>query len=250
MVLLLSGCGWNGTPTRANDFVPLTSIEITAVSPTIAAGTSTKLSVKGNFSGLFTRDITGQAVWSSDSPNVAGFITAASPNRVTGLVPGTAVLTATVGSVSATFKLTVSSATITTLTITPSAPTLAKGLNTRFTVSGAFSDSTTQDLTNDVTWSSSVPAVATVSDAAGSKGFAQALAVGTSTITATLNGKSGTTLLTVKEPVLQSITLSPANPSILTLSTGSFQATGHYSDGSTADAASAMLDYLHERSGA
>jgi len=242
-VLLLSGCGWDGTPTRSNDFAPLTSIEIVAVSPTIAvshtiaAGTSTTLSVKGNFSGLFTRDITDQAVWSSDSPAVA----TVSQDRVTGHVPGTATLTATVGSVSAAFNLTVSPSAVTVLTITPAAPTIAKGLSTTFAVSGTFTDLTTQDLTYDTVWASSAPTVATVSNDAGSKGFAQGLAAGTSTITATFDGVSATALLTVTEPVLKSITISPANPSILTLSTGSFKATGTYSDGSTPDITSLVV---------
>ncbi|MDD2308453.1 MAG: Ig-like domain-containing protein [Desulfuromonadaceae bacterium] len=236
-VLLLSGCGWDGTPTRNNDFTPLTSIEIVAVSPTIAvshtiaAGTSTTLSVKGNYSGMFTRDITDQAVWSSDSPAVA----TASQDRVTGHVHGTAALTATVGSVSATFKLTVSPATITALTITPAAPTIAKGLSTHFAVNGTFTDLTAQDLTFDAAWTSSAPNVATVSNDAGSKGFAQAIAAGTATISATFDDVSATALLTVTEPVLKSIALSPANPTFLTLSTGSFKATGTYSDGSTPD---------------
>jgi hypothetical protein len=234
IMLALSGCGWNGTPTRSNDFTPLTSIQIIAVSPAIAAQTSTKLSVTGNFSGLFTRDITDQVVWSSDTPTVA---TVVSPNRVTaGLVPGTAILTATVGSVSATFTLTVSSATVTAMTITPANPSIAKGLNTQFAVSGTFSDGTTQDLTFDVTWASSNSAVATVvSNAVTSNGLAQTLAAGTSTISATFESISAATLLTVTVPVLQSITVSPANPSILSLSTGSFKSTGTYSDGSTAD---------------
>jgi hypothetical protein len=237
IVLMLSGCGSGGTPTRHNDFTPLTSIEIVAVAPAIAAGSSTRLSVIGNFSGLFTRDITDQVLWSSDSPAVAGFVTASSPSRVTGHSPGTARLTATVGVVSATFELTVSSASLTALTITPAAPTIAKGLSGQFAAIGTFSDSTTQDLTLDVSWASSDPAVATVSDAAGSKGLAQALAAGTTTISATFpfNGLSGTTLLTVTVPVLQSITVTPANPSLLTLSSTSFKATGNFSDGTNAD---------------
>jgi hypothetical protein len=236
-LLLLSGCGFDGTPTRHNDFVPLTSIEITAVSPTIAASTSTTLSVKGNFSGLFTRNITDQAVWSSGSTAVADFVTPSSPNRVTGRIPGTAILTATVGGVTSTFTLTVSSATVTALTISPAAPIISKGLTTQFSASGTFSDSTTQDLTFDATWASSAPAVATVSDAAGNKGLVQTLAAGTSTISAAFGGVSGTTLVTVTEPVLQSITVTPANPSLLSLSTStwSFQATGNYSNGTTAD---------------
>jgi hypothetical protein len=225
-MLLLSGCGWDGTPTRNNDFTPLTSIEIVAVSPAIAVshaiamGTSTTLSVKGNYSGMFTRDITDQAVWSSDAQAVA----TASQDRVTGHVPGTATLTATVGSVSATFNLTVSPATVTALTITPASPTIAKGLSTHFAVNGTFTDLTAQDLTFDAVWASSAPNVATVSNDAGSKGFAQAIAAGTATISATFDDVSATALLTVTEPVLKSIALSPANPTFLTLSTGSFKA--------------------------
>ncbi|HEY5974675.1 MAG TPA: Ig-like domain-containing protein, partial [Geobacteraceae bacterium] len=235
VLLLLAGCGWDGTPTRSNDFTPLTSIVIVATPPTIAAHTSTRLAVIGNFSGQFTRDVTDQATWSSDAPTVAEFATAAEPNRVTGRAPGSAILTATVGSVSSTFALTVSSATVTALAITPADPSIAKGLNTQFDVSGTFSDATTQDLTFDANWVSSDPGVATVSDAVGSKGLVQTLAAGTSTITATFDGISGTTLLTVTQPVLQSITVTPANPSILAISSVNFRAVGNFSDGSVAD---------------
>ncbi len=236
ILLVLSGCGWDGTPTRNNDFTPLTSIEVVADSASIAAHTSTKLTVKGNFSGLYTRDITDQATWSSSSLAVADFDDAVSPNRVTGFSPGTAVLTATVRGVSASVNLTVSSATITTLTITPADPSLANGLKTQFALSGLFSDSTTQDLTFDAVWESSAPEVATVSNAAASKGLAQSHAVGNATISATFDGVSGTTLLTVTEKELKSIAVTPANPTISGLSkTATFTATGTYSDGSTAD---------------
>lgn len=234
MLLLLSGCGWSGTPTRENDITPLTSISISADLPTIAKHTSTRLKVEGNFSGLFTRDITDQVVWTSDKPLVAGFVSASGPNRVTGLSPGTAVLTATMGGVSSPFTLNVSDVDVTALTITPADPTIAKGLSTQLAVRGTFGG-TTQDLTFDAGWASSAPDVAAVSDVPASKGFVSAIAGGTATITATFGGFSGTVLLTVTEPVLQSITVTPANPSILTLSGGTFQATGHYSDGTDPD---------------
>ena len=141
-VLLLSGCGWDGTATRPNDFATLTSIQIVPASTTIAAGTSTRLTVIGSYSGQFTRDVTDQATWSSDNTAVAGFVTASNPNRVTGIAPGSAILKATVGGLSATSHLTVSSATIQTVTITPSAPIIAKGLSTQLSASGTFSDGT------------------------------------------------------------------------------------------------------------
>ena len=236
ILLVLSGCGWDGTPTRNNDFTPLTSIEVVADSASIAAHTSTKLTVKGNFSGLYTRDITDQATWSSSSLAVADFDDAVSPNRVTGFSPGTAVLTATVRGVSASVTLTVSSATITTLTITPADPSIANGLTTQFALSGTFSDATIQDLTFDAGWASSAPEVATVSNAAASKGLAQSHAVGEATISATFDGMSATTLLIVTEKELKSIAVTPANPTITGLAkTETFTATGTYSDGSTAD---------------
>ena len=238
MVLFLSGCGWNDTPTRQNDFIPLTSIVITAVSPTIAAGTSTKLTATGNYSGQFTRDITDQVVWSSASPAVADFKYSTAPNRarVSGVTVGSAILTATLGSISSPgLTLTVSGATITGLTVTPASLTLAKGLTNPFTAAGTFSDSTTQDITFDVAWSSSDVTVATVSDDIASKGSAKAIAVGTATFTATFGSKSGTAAVTVTEPVLQSIAVSPQAPSVLSISTASFTAIGTYSDGTTPD---------------
>lgn len=240
LLLLLTGCS-SESPTRPNDFTPLTSIQIVpadqaiAASRSIAAHTSTKLTVIGDYSGLFPRDITDQAVWSSDAPAVAAFVTPGFPSRVTGLAPGSAVLTATVGGVSTTFTLTVTSATATALTVTPAAQTLPKGLTAQFAATGTFSDGTTQDITFDADWGSSAPGVATVGNVAGSKGLAQGVAAGTATIGATFGAASNTALLTVTEVVLQSIAVAPANPSILSLSTGKFTATGTYSDGTTAD---------------
>jgi len=234
-LLFLAGCGMNGSPTRQNDFVPLTSIEVVAVPQKIAANTSIKLSVIGNFSGAFTRDVTSEATWTTDAPAVAAFVTGASPNRVTGLAPGSALLTATVGSVKGTFDLTVTSATVTAVAVTPANPTISTGQNAQFAASGTFSDGTTQDVTFDAAWASSMPGIATVGDDVASKGYARALTVGTTTISATFAGVSGTALLTVTEPVLQSISVAPGNPSVLSLSTAALTATAHYSNGTTAN---------------
>jgi hypothetical protein len=236
-MLLLTGCGWNGTPTRANDFTPLTSIEISAVTSTIAAGTSTTLKATGNFSGQFTRDITNQVSWSSGS-TVASFPFPAYPNRVkAGAAAGTAALTASMGGITSTsYTLTVSSATITGLVISPATPVKAKGLTTQFSALGTFSDTTNQDLTFDVTWSSSDITKVTVSDTVGSKGLALAVAEGSATITAAFGASSDSTVMTVTPPTLQSIAVTPANSTLSGLSkTQQFTAIGTYSDGTTAD---------------
>jgi len=49
--------------------------------------------------------------------------------------------------------------TLTSIAVTPSAPTLAVGATQQFTATGTYSDGSTQDLTPQVTWASSSPAV-------------------------------------------------------------------------------------------
>ena len=70
------------------------------------------------------------------------------------------------------------------LTIAPATATIAAGLLQQFTATGSFSDSSPQDLTRSVTWSSNNEPVATI--VAGD--LATGVADGTATITATLAG--------------------------------------------------------------
>src|SRR5262249_15781773 len=70
------------------------------------------------------------------------------------------------------------------LSISPQTPSVAKGSKQQFSATGSYTDGSTQDLTTQVTWASSMTNVATISNAAGSQGLATTLAVGTTTISA------------------------------------------------------------------
>lgn len=252
MALLVSGCGSDGTPTRKNDFTPLTSITITAEYSTIAANTSARLTVTGHFSGYFDQDVTNEATWVSNAPTVA---TVTSTNRVKGgIVAGNAELaelTATVRGITAKIPITVSPATISSIAIVPptsSVPLVPKGMTQQFAAIGTFSDSTTQVITFDAAWTSSDSAIATVSDLESSKGLATAVAAsGTSTISATFNSGGGgadvigSAGMTVTAPVVKTITVSPPNPTVLSVATRQFTATGTYSDGTVADITTLVL---------
>ena len=168
-MLLLSGCGWNGTPTREDDFSPVTSITISADYSTIATGTSTRLKATGHVSGLGTRDITDKVTWASDTATVAAFNSTVFPSRVKGVAAGSAIVTATMGTLSATYTLTVTPATISNIAVTPATPKVPKGLIQQFKAVGAFSDNTTQDITLDAAWSSSAADIATISNDESSK---------------------------------------------------------------------------------
>ena len=114
--------------------------------------------------------------------------------------------------------------------MTPASPSIAVGTTQQFTATGLFSDNSTENITNQVTWASATPSVATIS----TTGLATALATGTSSITASLSGITGSTMLTVTPPLsLQSITVTPANPSIAVGTTEQFTAIGTFSDNST-----------------
>jgi hypothetical protein len=82
------------------------------------------------------------------------------------------------------------------ITVTPATPILPSGATVQFIATGMFNDNSTQVL-QSVNWSSSETSVATISNDATNHGTANALAVGTSTITATAGSISGSTVLSV-----------------------------------------------------
>jgi hypothetical protein len=96
----------------------------------------------------------------------------------------------------------VTPARLVSITVTAANPTIAMGASTHFTATGIRSDNTVLDLTNQVSWTSSVPGVALISAA----GLATALAPGQSSIIASFQGVTGSSVLTVSEPPL--VTLS------------------------------------------
>jgi uncharacterized protein YjdB len=82
------------------------------------------------------------------------------------------------------------------IAVTPSAASVLVGGTQPFTATGTYSGGGTQNLTNQVSWASSSPSVATVSSA----GLATALSAGDSTISATQGAVSGGASLTVSPP--------------------------------------------------
>ena len=124
---------------------------------------------------------------------------------------------------------------LTSVTVTPANPSIQFGTAQQFVATGKFSNGGSQDLTASVAWNSSVPAVATISNAPGTQGMATSVAQGSSTITATLNSTSGSTILTVTPPPLVSIAVNPSNGTVPVGRGMQFHATGTYADNSTKD---------------
>jgi uncharacterized protein YjdB len=97
----------------------------------------------------------------------------------------------------ATINYTVTAPVLQSIAVTPANPSIAAGTTKQFTATGTYSDNSTQNLTNQVTWASSNTAAATVDNT----GLATGTATGTASISATLGAQTGSTTLTVTAPV-------------------------------------------------
>ena len=120
--------------------------------------------------------------------------------------------------------------TLSSISVTPANTSISVNGTQQFTATGLYSDGSTANVTPSVTWASSNSGVATVA----ASGIGTGVSVGSTSITATMGGVSGSTALTVTALMLTSITVTPANPSFANGSTQQFIATANYSNGSTA----------------
>ncbi|MBI5499403.1 MAG: Ig-like domain-containing protein [Deltaproteobacteria bacterium] len=214
----------------------LTSIAVTPATPTLPATFSLQFTATGTYSDATTADITNDPliVWTSATTAVAT-MSGATKGLATAVAPGASVITAAVGSVSGNTTLTVNSATLVSISITPQPATVQVGATRQFTATGNFSDGSTMPLTTLVTWASGDVSRATISNAAGSNGLATGVApVASVSITATRGSIVGAGTLSVTNPLtLQSIAVTVVPTTIPVGLTGQATAIGTYSDGVT-----------------
>jgi trimeric autotransporter adhesin len=184
--------GIKGTTGVTITSMTIQTLAIQPTNPTMAAGTKLQLSLIGTFSDGTTQiDLTASARWQTS--NYADAVIDRQ-GVATGVAAGSVTVTGSInGQGSATTTLTVSNATVQSISVTPANPTIALGSSQQFAASGSFSDGSTQDITSVVTWTSATPTVAVVDKT----GVAASASHGTANINATLSGITGSTLLTV-----------------------------------------------------
>ncbi|HEX7488209.1 MAG TPA: Ig-like domain-containing protein, partial [Anaeromyxobacteraceae bacterium] len=215
--------GSPGSPT-------LQSVALAPTTVTMPTGAQKQLALVGSYSDSTTAPITSGVSWSSSNPSVAnlsggGLVIATSDSTSA----GTTTITASVGGLSAQASVTVTGATLQSVTVTPPSATISIPVIQTFAAIGHYSDGTTAPLVH-CTWSASPESVALVDDA----GFAHGVTTGGPvTITAVDNssGLSGSATLTIAAPVLVSITVRPGVASVPVGFDRSFTVTGQYSDG-------------------
>ncbi len=192
-----------------------------------------------NFDDNTTGDVTTTATWSSSATGVATTPVLIDGRAWTTIVGnGNAVLSAAQGgkaSASSPASTVYGAAlTLNAITVSPPVTTRAKGFTQQYQASGLFTgggcEPTTRDLTRLVTWSSSIPAVAPISNAAGAKGLATAATPGTTTVTAMLGLTSGAAQLVVSTACLQQVRIEQVNPVWPSKVQVPLSVVGYYSD--------------------
>jgi len=206
---------------NANATITVTPVPVGTV--TVAPSSSSIVVLQTAQLTPTVKDLNGVVVtnrvvtWSSNNP---AFVSVSSTGVVTGLVPGSATITATSEGKSGTATVSVTLAPVATVTVTPPSANVTQGQTQA--LSATLKDASGNTLTGRaITWSTSTPGVATVS----SSGVVTAVAVGTATITATSEGKTGTSMITVTPIPVATVTVSPSSSSVKIGNTKALSAT-------------------------
>lgn len=180
--VMMAGCGGGSDP-----IVPIATVTVSPPTTTVAFGGTTQLAANTLDAGGAV--LGGRAVtWSTSNASVA----TVAAGLVTGVSTGTATITATSEGKSGFATITVSPPPVASVTVTPANPTISEIDTLRLTAQLRATDNTV--LTGrTVTWSSATPTVATVN----ANGRVTGISPGTTVVTATSEGKSGTVTVTV-----------------------------------------------------
>jgi 6-phosphogluconolactonase (cycloisomerase 2 family) len=209
----------------------LTALAVTPGSASLVAGLTRQFTATATFSDGQQIDVTAIADWTSSDPSVATVSNATrTPGLAEGRAPGSVTITARFGAFAASATLTVTPATVVSVSVTPPTASDQVGNSVTFTATATLTDGTRPDVSAQATWASGAPAVATVNGP-----VATAVSPGTAPITASFGGQTGQATLTVTAAVLQSIEVRPANATLAIGSDEQYTAIGHYDDGATAD---------------
>lgn len=198
---MINGVSLEATEPLRVSSAAVIGLEVQSMGDTIAAGLQTQFVAAANLTDGTSFDVTDNDLiqWQSNQPGIASVSNqAGSKGLVTGQTVGTAAIMAS-GTLDGTAftgsaPVTVSSAVVTNLELTPADASVTVGGKVQFQAMATLSDGSNQEVTDDDTilWSSDAPAVAPISNASGSRGEASGLSEGVALITASLGGVTST----------------------------------------------------------
>lgn len=206
----------------------LVSIAVSASHPSLPLGNSEQLAATGTFTDSSTKDITSSVTWSSSAP---GVISVSSGGAIQTKSVGSAAILASSSNITGSTNLSVSAAALVGINISSASESLPVGETLQLSAIGTLTDGSTQDLTSTVGWASSSPQVLSVR----SSGVVSGMSIGTAGVSASSGSITAVKSLSVSAPVLSSMQLAPAGPTVPLGSSLQLTITGTFSDGSTQD---------------
>lgn len=229
--------GVTGTATvTVTDPVRPRSVRVTPSPASAALGSPLQLAATAVYDDGSTRAVTTAATWASSDTGVAVVSSASgSQGLATTWSAGVCTISATYQGVTGSSALTVKGATIRSIRITPASPSMPLGYVQQLAAIATYTDSTTADVTAQASWSSSAPGVVSVGDTAGDRGMARAIAAGSATVRAQLQGTTGSTVVTAADVTLKGIAISPATVTTTVNGIVQLSASGTFSDGIARD---------------
>ena len=215
-------------------------IDLSATASTLAAGTKAQLTAVASYSDGSSQNITPLVSWSSSDSDVA---TVSTSGEVTAVSPGTAVITGSFAGQISTLTVTVTAATVSAIQISTPLTSLALGTNGQLKALATYSDDTLVDVTGQINWSSSAPALVSVD----ANGQIKALAVGSAVISGSLGGTSATINIAATAATLTGLTIDPI-PNLASGNQAQLKATASFSNLTSQDV-SALVNWQSDNTG-
>lgn len=204
------GTGSVSTPTGAT----LTAVQVAPANPVMTVGQSIKLNITGVYSDNSQQDASFTCQCNSSNPDVVSFDD--TTDIATALKSGTSTITALNPSsgISGSTIITVSNASLVSITLTPANPVMAVGQRVKLSMTGTYSDNSSQDVSSFCQCTSSNPDIVSFDDQTE---FATAIKTGTATITCNdqSTGISGSAIITVGTSVVQGPEVTGVSPTVL-----------------------------------
>lgn len=215
-------------------------IDLSATASTLAAGTKTQLTAVANYSDGTSQNISSLISWSSSNSSVA---TVDTNGEVTAVSPGTAIITGSFGGQTSTLTITVTAATVSAIQISTPLASLALGTNGQLKALATYSDNTVVNVTSQISWSSSAPALVSV-DASGQ---IKALTVGSAVISGSLGGTTATISIAATAATVTGLNIDTI-PNLASGNQAQLKATATFSDLTTQNV-SALANWQSDDTG-
>ena len=214
----------------------LSSLSITPVNGIFPVGKIGTYRANAYFSDGSVVDVTRASTWAIADGSVGAIVTSGIfAGDGVALSPGKTTVSATFQHLTVSTELEVTNAKIMGISISPLDFSTPLGTTVAYQAYARYSDGSKHNITHLAAWSSDEPSVAAIQFGGALSGVANTLFSGITNISVSFEGISQQTSLTVNQAVVESLQITPQNPSVPVGIEGQFTATAFYSDNTIKD---------------